>query len=96
MDVGRDAHVADLVEHLAVDGEQPHERRSGAAAEHDLQGALEREDVRVEARRRRHLRQEILDVVEGTDIPERVRQVQHLLAEQEALFVVEHAALGYG
>ena len=63
------------------------------AAEHDLQRALEGEDVGVEARAGRHLGEQVLDVVELARVAERVGQVVDLLPEQESLFVVEHGSL---
>ncbi len=90
MHIRRQADLAHLVEDLARDGQQPHQRRAGAAAEHHLQRSLEREDVAVEARRGRHVGEQILDVVERPRLSQGGGQVEDLLAEQEALFVVEH------
>ena len=45
VDLGRDAHLGDLVEDLRRHRQQPDQRRPGARAEHDLQAALEGEDL---------------------------------------------------
>jgi hypothetical protein len=37
VDIGRKPHLAELLEDAAVDGEQPHQRRAGASAEHHLE-----------------------------------------------------------
>ncbi len=94
VDLGRDAHLGDLVEHLGRDGQQPDQRRPGARPEHHLQAALEGEHLRVEARAGDDVGQQVLDVVEGAGLRDGVRQVEDLLLEQELLFVVEHRADG--
>ena len=86
----RQPDLAELLEDAPVDGEEPDQGRAGARAEHHLQGALEGEDVGVESRARRHLGEQILDVVELPRVAERVGEVVDLLPKQEALFVVEH------
>ena len=50
VDLGRDAHLGDLVEDLGRDRQQPDQRRPRARPEHDLEAALEGEHLRVEAR----------------------------------------------
>ena len=94
VDLGRQPHLAGLIEDLAVDGEETDQRRAGATPEHHLQRALQGEDVRVEARRGGHLREEILDVVELARFGQGAGQVQDLLAKEKALLVVEHRRPG--
>ena len=93
MGLGRDADFRDLVEDLGCDGEQPDERRAGPRPEHDLEAALEREDLGVEPRARDHVGQEVLDVVERARLGDRVREVEDLLLKQELLFVIEHGRM---
>ena len=50
VDLGRDADLGDLVEDLRRHRQQPDQRRPRSRAEHDLEAALEREDLGVEAR----------------------------------------------
>ncbi|MBW3612698.1 MAG: GTPase Era, partial [Chloroflexi bacterium] len=95
LDVRRQADLAQLLEHPAVDGEKPHQRRTRPPTEHHLERALQREDVGVEARARRHLCEQVLDVVELSRIGKGGRQVVQLLPEEEPLFVIEHR-LPYG
>ena len=64
VDLGRDAHLGDLVEDLGRHGQQPDQRRPGARAEHHLEAALEGEDLGVEARAGDDVGQQVLDVVE--------------------------------
>ena len=61
----------------------------GARAEHDLERALEREDLGIEARARDDVGEEVLDVVERPGLAERVRRAGDLLLEEELLLVVE-------
>jgi len=89
---GNALNFRDFVEHLRRDGQQPDERGAGSPAEHDLEAALEREHLGIEAGRRDHVRQEVLDVVERARLTERVREREDLLLEEELLLVVEHAA----
>src|SRR4029079_16974556 len=92
VDLGRDADLGDLVEDLRRDRQQPDEGGPRPRAEHDLEAALEREDLGVEARTRDHVGQEVLDVVERPWLRDRVLEVADLLLGQELLFVVEHGA----
>ena len=94
VDLGRDADLGDLVEHLRRDGQQPDQRRPGARPEHHLQAALEGEHLRVEARAGDDVGQQVLDVVEHARLRHGVGQVEDLLLEQELLFVIEHAGDG--
>ena len=94
MDLGRDAHLGDLVEDFRRDRQEPDQRRAGARAEHDLQAPLEGEHLRVEPRAGDDVGQQVLDVVEDAGLGHRVRQVEDLLLEQELLFVVEHGGDG--
>ena len=94
VDLGRDAHLGDLVEDLGSDGQQPDQRRPGARPEHHLEAALEGEHLRVEARAGDDVGQQVLHVVEDARLGDRVRQVEDLLLEQELLFVVEHGRDG--
>ena len=71
--LGRDAHLGDLVEDLRRDGEQADERGARPRAEHDLERALEREDLGVEARTGDDVGEEVLDVVERAGLAERLR-----------------------
>ncbi len=64
VDLGRDADVGDLLEHLGRDGQQPDQGRAGPRAEHHLEAALEGEHLRVEARAGDDVGQQVLDVVE--------------------------------
>src|SRR3990170_4567735 len=54
--------------------------------------ALEREDLRVEARAGDHVGEQILDVVERARLRHGGGQVEDLLLEQELLFVVQHGS----
>ena len=94
VDLGRDAHLGDLVEDFGRDGQEADQRRSRAWAEHHLQAPLEGEDLRIEARAGDDVGQQVLDVVEDAGLGDRVRQVEDLLLEQELFFVVEHARDG--
>ncbi len=91
--LGCDAHLADLVEHLGRHRQQPHQRRSGAGTEHDLQRPLEGEDLGIEAWAGDDVRQQVLDVVEHRGVGHRPAEVEDLLLEQELLFVVEHGPM---
>ncbi len=90
VDLGGDADLRDLVEHFRRHGQQPDQRRPRPRTEHDLEAALEREHLGVEARARDDVGQQVLDVVEHAGLGDRVRQVEDLLLEQELFFVVEH------
>ncbi len=94
-DLRREADLADLLEHLAGDGQQTDEGGAGPVAEHDLQRALQGEDVRVEAGAGGDVGQEVLDVVELARLGQGGAQGQDLLAEEEPLLVVEHGLYGY-
>ena len=61
----------------------------GARAEHDLERALEREDLGIEARARDDVGEEVLDVVERPGLAQRVRELDDLLLEEELFLVVE-------
>ena len=90
VDLGRDAHLGDLVEHLGGHGQQPDQGGPGARAEHHLEAPLEREHLGIEARAGDDVGQEVLHVVEDTRLRDGVGQVEDLLLEQELLFVIEH------
>ena len=94
VDLGRDAHLGDLVEDLRRDGQQPDQRRPGARTEHHLEAPLEGEHLGIEARAGDDVGQQVLDVVEDARLGDRVREVEDLLLEQELLFVIEHGADG--
>ena len=64
VDLRRDADLGDLVEHLGGDGQQPDQRGPRPRTEHDLEAALQREHLGVEARARDDVGQQVLDVVE--------------------------------
>src|SRR6185503_20281832 len=67
--------------------------RTGTAAEHDLQAALEGEHLAVEAGRGDDVGQEVLDVVQLAGLTEGVGERGDLLLEEELLFVVKHGAI---
>ena len=90
MDLGWDADLGDLVEDLGCDREQADQGGTGPRPQHDLQAALEREDLRVEAGARDDIGQQVLDVVEDAGLSHRVREVEDLLLEEELFFVIEH------
>ena len=94
MNLGCDTNLGDLVEHLRSHRQKPDQCRSGAWPEHDLEAALEGEDLRIEAWIGDHVGQEILDVVQGRGLAQRVGQMEDLLLEQELLFVIEHGPDG--
>ena len=94
VDLGRDADLGDLVEHLGRDGEQADERRARPRAEHHLEAALEGEHLGVEAGAGDDVGQEVLDVVQAARVVEGVGEVEDLLLEEELLLVVEHGADG--
>ena len=95
MDLGRDAHLGDLVEDLGRHGQQTDQRRPGARAEHHLEAALQGEHLGVEARAGDDVGQQVLDVVEDARLAHRRGEGEDLLLEQELLFVVEHGRRWY-
>ena len=94
VDLGRDADLGDLVEHLRCDGQEADERRARPRAEHHLQAALEGEHLGVEPRAGDDVGQQVLDVVQAARVVEGVGEVEDLLLEEELLLVVKHGADG--